>query len=221
MSEFNGAVESAKAAFPKWRDTPIPTRTRVMLKYQELIRDNMDSLAESVTAEQGKTLSDAKGDVFRGLEVVEAACGIAPFLMGEVLENVASGIDCKSVRQPLGVRGGRRGGLPTCVSKKQRKWLVFDDHMLTSLAHEPTASVGTGASHMPTWSRARAYHAACAAQSQVVGGICPFNFPAMVPLWMIPMAVTSGNTMVLKPSERDPGAAMMLADLAQQAGLPK
>mmetsp|Transcript_40636 Transcript_40636/g.121206 ORF Transcript_40636/g.121206 Transcript_40636/m.121206 type:complete len:340 (-) Transcript_40636:915-1934(-) len=157
MSEFNGAVESAKAAFPKWRDTPIPTRTRVMLKYQELIRDNMDSLAESVTAEQGKTLSDAKGDVFRGLEVVEAACGIAPFLMGEVLENVASGIDCKSVRQPLGV----------------------------------------------------------------VGGICPFNFPAMVPLWMIPMAVTSGNTMVLKPSERDPGAAMMLADLAQQAGLPK
>ncbi|PNH12848.1 Methylmalonate-semialdehyde dehydrogenase [acylating], mitochondrial [Tetrabaena socialis] len=106
----------------------------------------------------GKTLADARGDVFRGLEVVEAACGIAPYMAGEMVENVASGgIDCYSLRQPLGV----------------------------------------------------------------VAGICPFNFPAMVPLWMFPLAVTAGNTFLLKPSERDPGAAVMLADLAQQAGLPK
>ncbi|KAG2491870.1 hypothetical protein HYH03_009823 [Edaphochlamys debaryana] len=156
-SEFDAAVAAASAAFPKWRVTPVPTRIRVMLKYQELIRANMEELARSVTMEQGKTLADARGDVFRGLEVVEAACGIAPYLMGEVVENVAGGIDCFSLRQPLGV----------------------------------------------------------------VAGICPFNFPAMVPLWMFPMAVTAGNTFVLKPSERDPGAAVMLADLAQQAGLPK
>eukprot|EP00879_Flechtneria_rotunda_P009257 GHRR01009691.1.p1 GENE.GHRR01009691.1~~GHRR01009691.1.p1 ORF type:complete len:410 (+),score=90.79 GHRR01009691.1:305-1534(+) len=128
-----------------------------MLKFQELIRANWDELAECVTTEQGKTFQDAKGDVFRGLEVVEAACGIAPLLMGETVENVASGIDCYTIRQPVGV---------------------------------------------------------CA-------GICPFNFPAMVPLWMYPMAVTAGNTFVLKPSERDPGASLILADLAMQAGLPK
>lgn len=155
--EFNAAVAAAKAAFPAWRDTPVPTRARVMLKLQQLIRDNWDELARLVTQEQGKTFQDARGDVFRGLEVVEAAAGIAPLLMGETVENVAAGIDCYSYRQPLGV---------------------------------------------------------CA-------GICPFNFPAMVPLWLFPMAVTAGNTFVLKPSERDPGAAMALADLAQQAGLPK
>ncbi|MEW5318280.1 MAG: hypothetical protein WDW38_009513 [Sanguina aurantia] len=155
--EFNAAVQSAKDAFPKWRDTALPTRARVMFKFQELIRANMDVLAASITSEQGKTLADAKGDVFRGLEVVEAACGIAPFMMGEMVENVATGIDCYSIRQPLGV----------------------------------------------------------------VAGICPFNFPAMVPLWMFPMAITSGNTFVLKPSEKDPGAAHLLAELAMQAGLPK
>eukprot|EP00877_Chromochloris_zofingiensis_P007850 jgi/Chrzof1/3318/Cz12g20220.t1 len=155
--EFNAAVAAAKAAFPAWRETPVPTRVRVMFKFQELIRHHWDDLAHSVVTEQGKTFQDAKGDVFRGLEVVEAACGIAPYLMGETVENVAAGIDCYSIRQPVGV---------------------------------------------------------CA-------GICPFNFPAMVPLWLFPMAVTAGNTFILKPSERDPGAAMMLADLAQQAGLPK
>eukprot|EP00879_Flechtneria_rotunda_P000420 GHRR01000514.1.p1 GENE.GHRR01000514.1~~GHRR01000514.1.p1 ORF type:complete len:535 (+),score=119.48 GHRR01000514.1:75-1679(+) len=155
--EFDAAVQAAKDAFPAWRNTPVPTRTRVMLKFQELIRANWDELAECVTTEQGKTFQDAKGDVFRGLEVVEAACGIAPLLMGETVENVASGIDCYTIRQPVGV---------------------------------------------------------CA-------GICPFNFPAMVPLWMYPMAVTAGNTFVLKPSERDPGASLILADLAMQAGLPK
>lgn len=156
-AEFNAAVAAAKAAFPAWRATPVPTRQRVMLKFQELIRANWDELAKSVTTEQGKTFQDAKGDVFRGLEVVEAMCGIAPMLMGETVENVASGIDCYSIRQPIGV---------------------------------------------------------CA-------GICPFNFPAMVPLWMYPVAVTAGNTFVLKPSEKDPGASMMLAELALQAGLPK
>ncbi|GFR48792.1 hypothetical protein Agub_g10740 [Astrephomene gubernaculifera] len=156
-SEFDSAVSAAAEAFPRWRATPVPTRVRVMFKFQELIRANMEELARSITLEQGKTLADARGDVFRGLEVVETACGIAPFLTGEMLENVAGGIDCYSVRQPLGV----------------------------------------------------------------VAGICPFNFPAMVPLWMFPLAVTAGNTFLLKPSERDPGAAVMLADLAQQAGLPK
>ncbi|KAF5837385.1 Aldehyde/histidinol dehydrogenase [Dunaliella salina] len=128
-----------------------------MFKLQELIRANTEELARSITMEQGKTLADARGDVFRGLEVVEYACGMAPQLAGEMVENVATGIDCYSIRQPLGV---------------------------------------------------------CA-------GICPFNFPAMVPLWMFPLAVTAGNTFVLKPSEKDPGAAMILADLAMQAGLPK
>eukprot|EP00882_Tetradesmus_deserticola_P005735 GHRQ01006038.1.p1 GENE.GHRQ01006038.1~~GHRQ01006038.1.p1 ORF type:complete len:228 (+),score=82.75 GHRQ01006038.1:200-883(+) len=157
VAEFKAAVQAAKDAFPAWRATPVPTRQRVMLKFQELIRQNWDELAKSVTTEQGKTFQDAKGDVFRGLEVVEAACGIAPLLMGETVENVAGGIDCYSLRQPLGV---------------------------------------------------------CA-------GICPFNFPAMVPLWMYPLAVTAGNTFVLKPSEKDPGASLMLADLAMQAGLPR
>ncbi|KAL6763096.1 Aldehyde/histidinol dehydrogenase [Haematococcus lacustris] len=155
--EFNSAVQAAKDAFPKWRATPVPSRQRVMFKFLELIRANMEPLAHSITQEQGKTLADARGDVFRGLEVVEVACGVAPMMAGEVVENVAAGIDCQSVRQPLGV----------------------------------------------------------------VAGICPFNFPAMVPLWMFPLAVATGNTFVLKPSEKDPGASLLLADLAMQAGLPK
>ena len=154
--ELDEAVASSKAAFATWRNTPISTRARVMLRYQQLIRANMDDLAAVITAEQGKTLGDARGDVFRGLEVVEQACGMATYQMGSMTENVASNIDCYSIRQPLGV----------------------------------------------------------------TAGICPFNFPAMIPLWMFPLAVTSGNSMVLKPSERDPGAAMMLAELAMEAGLP-
>ncbi|KAG0467250.1 hypothetical protein HPP92_018830 [Vanilla planifolia] len=127
-----------------------------MIKLQELIRRDMDKLALNITTEQGKTLRDAQGDVFRGLEVVEHACGMATLQMGEFVSNVSSGIDTYSIREPLGV---------------------------------------------------------CA-------GICPFNFPAMIPLWMFPMAVTCGNTFILKPSEKDPGAAMMLAELAMEAGLP-
>lgn len=154
--EFKSAVSAAKTAFPSWKNTPITTRQRVMLKYQALIRNNMDKLAQNVTTEQGKTLKDAQGDVFRGLEVVEHACGMATLQMGEYVSNVSSGIDTYSIREPLGV---------------------------------------------------------CA-------GICPFNFPAMIPLWMFPIAVTCGNTFILKPSEKDPGASMMLAELAMEAGLP-
>ena len=155
--EFEMAVQAAKDAFPTWSATPVPHRSRVMFRFQELIHQHMDELAESITMEQGKTLADARGDVFRGLEVVEFACGIASFMSGDLVENVARGIDTYSIRQPLGV----------------------------------------------------------------TAGICPFNFPAMIPLWMFPMACATGNTMVLKPSERDPGAAMLLAQLAKEAGLPK
>ncbi|KAL1812106.1 hypothetical protein ACET3Z_022171 [Daucus carota] len=154
--EFKAAVSSAKQAFPAWRNTPITTRQRVMLKLQELIRRDMDKLAMNITTEQGKTLKDAQGDVFRGLEVVEHACGMATLQMGEYVPNVSSGIDTYSLREPLGV---------------------------------------------------------CA-------GICPFNFPAMIPLWMFPVAVTCGNTFILKPSEKDPGASMILAELAMEAGIP-
>ena len=139
--EFKAAVSAAKQAFPSWRNTPITTRQRIMLKLQELIRRDMDKLAINITTEQGKTLKDAQGDVFRGLEVVEHACGMASLQMGEYVPNVSNGIDTYSLREPLGV---------------------------------------------------------CA-------GICPFNFPAMIPLWMFPVAVTCGNTFILKPSEKDPG----------------
>ncbi|KAH7835667.1 hypothetical protein Vadar_028567 [Vaccinium darrowii] len=139
--EFKAAVSAAKQAFPSWRNTPITTRQRIMLKLQELMRRDTDKLAMNITMEQGKTLKDAQGDVFRGLEVVEHACGMATLQMGEFVPNVSNGIDTYSLREPLGV---------------------------------------------------------CA-------GICPFNFPAMVPLWMFPVAITCGNTFILKPSEKDPG----------------
>ncbi|KAF5207976.1 Methylmalonate-semialdehyde dehydrogenase [acylating] protein [Thalictrum thalictroides] len=155
--EFKAAVSAAKQAFPSWRNTPVTTRQRIMFKLQELIRRDTDKLAKNITMEQGKTLKDAQGDVFRGLEVVEHACGMGTLQMGEFVSNVSSGIDTYSIREPLGV---------------------------------------------------------CA-------GICPFNFPAMIPLWMFPIAVTCGNTFVLKPSEKDPGASMILAELAMEAGLPK
>ncbi|KAL6964201.1 Methylmalonate-semialdehyde dehydrogenase [acylating], mitochondrial [Sarracenia purpurea var. burkii] len=154
--EFKAAVSAAKDAFPFWRNTPITTRQRIMLKLQALIRRDTDKLAVNITTEQGKTLKDAQGDVFRGLEVVEHACGMATLQMGDFVPNVSNGIDTYSLREPLGV---------------------------------------------------------CA-------GICPFNFPAMIPLWMFPVAVTCGNTFILKPSEKDPGASIILAELAKEAGLP-
>lgn len=154
--EMERATAAAKAAFPGWRDTPVQQRQRVMFKYQQLIREHWDELAEGITKEQGKTFADARGDVFRGLEVVEAACQASVLMLGDCLENLASGVDTHSYRQPLGV---------------------------------------------------------CA-------GICPFNFPAMIPLWMVPLAVVAGNTFVLKPSERTPATAVRLAALLQEAGLP-
>jgi malonate-semialdehyde dehydrogenase (acetylating)/methylmalonate-semialdehyde dehydrogenase len=155
--EFEAAVASAKAAFPAWRDTPVSQRQRVLFRLHALVRDRTDALAEAITREQGKTLADARGDVFRGLEVVEASCAAGFLAQGEALDAVASGpVDCRAVREPLGV----------------------------------------------------------------AAGVCPFNFPAMVPLWMFPLAVAAGNTFLLKPSERVPGAAVLLARYALEAGLP-
>ena len=154
--ELDAAITGAAEAFKTWKHTPIGARARIMLKLQELIRRDMKKLAACLTAEQGKTLPDAEGDVFRGLEVVEHACSIGTLSLGEIAENVAGGIDTYFIRQPIGV---------------------------------------------------------CA-------GITPFNFPAMIPLWMFPMAIACGNTFVLKPSEQDPMTPMLLAELAIEAGVP-
>ncbi len=154
--EVNAAVAAAKKAFKTWRKTPIGARARIFLKYQQIIRDHMGELAALLTAEQGKTLPDAEGDVFRGLEVVEHAAGIGNLQLGELANNVANGVDTYTLLQPLGV---------------------------------------------------------CA-------GITPFNFPAMIPLWMFPMAIVTGNTFVLKPSEQDPMVTMRLCELALEAGIP-
>jgi malonate-semialdehyde dehydrogenase (acetylating)/methylmalonate-semialdehyde dehydrogenase len=155
--EVDAAVAAAAHAFKSWRKTPIGTRARIFLKYQQLIREHMSELAAILTAEQGKTLPDAEGDVFRGLEVVEHAAAIGNLQLGELANNVAGGVDTYTLLQPLGV---------------------------------------------------------CA-------GITPFNFPAMIPLWMFPMAIATGNTFVLKPSEQDPLVTMRLVELALQAGIPK
>lgn len=156
-AEIDAAIASAKQAFASWRKTPIGARARIFLKYQQLIREHLKELAAILTAEQGKTLADAEGDVFRGLEVVEHAANIGTLQMGELATNVAGGVDTYTILQPLGV---------------------------------------------------------CA-------GITPFNFPAMIPLWMFPMAIATGNTFVLKPSEQDPMVTMRLVELALEAGLPK
>lgn len=154
--EVERAVASAKVAFKTWKKTPIGARARIFLKYQQLIRENMKELAAILTAEQGKTLPDAEGDVFRGLEVVEHASAIGNLQLGELANNVAGGVDTFTLLQPIGV---------------------------------------------------------CA-------GITPFNFPAMIPLWMFPMAIATGNTFVLKPSEQDPMVTMRLVELAHEAGVP-
>ena len=155
-AEIQAAIASAKRAYKDWKHTPIAARARVMLKLQALVREHMSRIARTLSAEQGKTLADAEGDVFRGLEVVEHACSIGSLQLGEFAENVAGGVDTYTIRQPIGV---------------------------------------------------------CA-------GITPFNFPAMIPLWMFPMAIVCGNTFVLKPSEQDPLTPMLLAELALEAGVP-
>ncbi len=154
--EIDQAIAAAAEAYKSWKNTPLAARARIMLKLQELIRRDMKKIAAVLTAEQGKTLPDAEGDVFRGLEVVEHACSIGSLQLGEYAENVAGGVDTYFIRQPIGV---------------------------------------------------------CA-------GITPFNFPAMIPLWMFPMAIVCGNTFVLKPSEQDPMTPMVLAELALEAGIP-
>ncbi|HVJ55582.1 MAG TPA: CoA-acylating methylmalonate-semialdehyde dehydrogenase [Aliidongia sp.] len=154
--EVATAVEQAKAAFPGWAATTPLRRARVMFKFRELLEANAGELAAIIASEHGKVVDDAMGEIMRGLEVVEFACGIPHLLKGELTENVGTNIDAFSMRQPLGV----------------------------------------------------------------VAGITPFNFPAMVPMWMFPVALACGNAFILKPSERDPSAPLYLAELLKQAGLP-
>ena len=154
--DVDAAVQAAKAAFESWSDTSVTRRARVMFAFRELIANHTDELARIISAEHGKTFDDAKGEVIRGMEVVEFACGVAELTKGEFSDQVSTDVDLHSFRQPLGV---------------------------------------------------------CA-------GITPFNFPIMVPLWMHPMAIATGNTFVLKPSERDPSVSNFIADLYRQAGLP-
>jgi len=156
MSEVNAAIEAAKKAFPAWRDTPLAKRQQIIFTFRELLNSRKSELAEIITSEHGKVLSDALGEITRGQEVVEFATGIPHLLKGFYSENVSTGVDVYSTRQPLGV----------------------------------------------------------------VGIISPFNFPAMVPMWFFPIAIAAGNTVVLKPSEKDPSAAIWIAKLWKDAGLP-
>ena len=155
-ADVDAAVASAKAAFPKWRDTPPIRRARVMLRFLELMNKHRDELAAIITAEHGKVFSDAQGEVSRGIDVIEFACGIPQLLKGDYTEQVSTNLDNWTTRQALGV----------------------------------------------------------------VAGITPFNFPCMVPCWMFPVAIAAGNAFILKPSERDPSASLLMADLLQKAGLP-
>ncbi|MGB7817062.1 MAG: CoA-acylating methylmalonate-semialdehyde dehydrogenase [Methylotenera sp.] len=154
--ETRAAISAAQAAFPAWAATPVLRRARIMFKFKALLDEHANDLAKAISLEHGKTISDARGEVTRGIEVVEFACGAPHLMKGDFNDQVGTGIDTYSMHQPLGV----------------------------------------------------------------VAGITPFNFPVMVPLWMIPMALATGNTFVLKPSEKTPGASLMLADLLAEAGLP-
>ena len=155
-ADVDAAVQAARAAFPAWSETSPVKRARVLFKFKALLEEHYDELAAMITRQHGKVFSDAQGEVQRGIEVVEFACGVPHLLKGDYTEQVGGGIDNWSMRQPLGV----------------------------------------------------------------VAGITPFNFPVMVPMWMYPVAIACGNTFVLKPSERDPGASLLVADLFKQAGLP-
>src|SRR5687768_17398211 len=154
--DLQRAVDAAKAAQPAWAATNPQRRARIMFRYKELIEANMDALAEMLSSEHGKVIADAKGDIQRGLEVIEYACGIPQALKGEYTVGAGPGIDVYSMRQPIGIGAG----------------------------------------------------------------ITPFNFPAMIPMWMFGMAIAAGNAFILKPSERDPSVPVRLAELMQEAGLP-
>jgi malonate-semialdehyde dehydrogenase (acetylating)/methylmalonate-semialdehyde dehydrogenase len=155
-TEVDQAISAAQAAFPAWSSTPALKRARILFKFKALLDEHANELAKAISLEHGKTISDARGEVTRGIEVVEFACGMPHLLKGDYNDQVGTGIDTYSMHQPLGV----------------------------------------------------------------VAGITPFNFPIMVPLWMIPMALATGNTFVLKPSEKTPSASLMLGDLLAEAGLP-
>jgi malonate-semialdehyde dehydrogenase (acetylating)/methylmalonate-semialdehyde dehydrogenase len=154
--QANAAIEAAAAAFPRWRATPPVERVRILFRFKMLLEENFEQIARCITRENGKTLLESRGDLRRGIEMVEFACGAPSLLTGETLENIARGIDCETVRQPLGV----------CV------------------------------------------------------GLTPFNFPAMIPLWMYPLALACGNTFVLKPSEKVPLTAISISRLLEHAGIP-
>jgi len=156
QADIAAAIASAKAAFPGWRDTSLAKRQQIIFKFRELLNERKHELAEIITAEHGKVLSDALGEITRGQEVVEFACGMPHLLKGEYSENASTSVDVYSIKQPLGV----------------------------------------------------------------VGIISPFNFPAMVPMWFFPVALAAGNTVILKPSEKDPSAAIWMAELWTEAGLP-
>ncbi|MFE7421164.1 CoA-acylating methylmalonate-semialdehyde dehydrogenase [Rhodococcus sp. NPDC057529] len=156
ISDARAVIDSAAAAFPAWRDTSLAKRTQIIFKFRELLNARKGELAEIITSEHGKVVSDALGEVSRGQEVVEFACGIAHLLKGGMTENASTNVDVSSLRQPVGP----------------------------------------------------------------VGIISPFNFPAMVPMWFFPIAIAAGNTVVLKPSEKDPTAAIWMAELWAEAGLP-
>jgi malonate-semialdehyde dehydrogenase (acetylating)/methylmalonate-semialdehyde dehydrogenase len=156
QDEIHAAVASAKAAFPKWRDMSLSKRQAIIFNFRELLNAKKGELAAIITEEHGKVLSDALGEITRGQEVVEFACGMPHLLKGEYSENVSTNVDVYSTKQPLGV----------------------------------------------------------------VGIISPYNFPAMVPMWFFPVALAAGNTVILKPSEKDPSAAIWMAKLWQEAGLP-
>ena len=156
VEDVDRAVASAKAAAVDWRSTPLSRRAEVMFHFRDLIVRNRSSLAEIISRENGKTIADALGEVARGLENVEFACGIPNLLKGGYTEQASRGVDVYQIRQPIGV----------------------------------------------------------------VAGITPFNFPAMVPLWMLSTAIACGNAFILKPSEKVPGASGLLAELAKEAGVP-
>ncbi len=157
VAEVDQAIASAEKASESWRHASLATRTRILFAFRELVNKHKDEIAKQLTLEHGKVFSDAQGEVQRGLEVVEFACGLSQLLKGEISENVSTEVDSYSMRQPVGV----------------------------------------------------------------VAGITPFNFPAMVPMWMYPLAIACGNTFVLKPSERDPSVTNLTAELLAKAGLPE
>jgi malonate-semialdehyde dehydrogenase (acetylating)/methylmalonate-semialdehyde dehydrogenase len=155
-AEINAAIASAHAAYPAWRDASLAKRTSVIFNFREILNARKGELAEIITSEHGKVVSDALGEIARGQEVVEFACGLNQLLKGDFTENASTGVDVYSIRQPLGV----------------------------------------------------------------VGVISPFNFPAMVPMWFVPIALAAGNSVILKPSEKDPSAALWIAKALKEAGLP-